>query len=413
MNKFFSKKRTAFFEQSGLPPIWDSYHETDGGETDYAYMLYTCHKESEHIIREIQQASVKAAEIFDLVTKRMYEWDEKQLESLKFSKKYRELLKGPREEIFCMRIGWALKDGHPTLFETNAQAPVIWIEPEAFGPMMTKHFGLRNPQPLSNIYLKKALNQAIKKSLSVLPKERRQDPTVGFVCYNAEDELTNMRWLAQFCDHKTEVFPIENLDFTLEGNIPFNRESGQTIDALLLWYPLDALEEIIFANGEHLWDVLINGFQKRSFSLVHAAPAFFAGSKSILSYITEHAEDIFTEKYKSAEKYFPKTYLSPEKLGNNYIAKPIFGGQGQGCYIVRDGKKTQSRYLDKFFTKQEKIYQELLTIPLIPIEEEPLNWVYESWVYRVNGKFVPGGISLRGCNREITDDFCYFMPIGI
>lgn len=408
-----SEKRSAFFEQSGLPPIWDSYYEIDGKKTDYAYMLYSCHKESKEIMQEIQQANVQAAEIFDLVAKRVYEWDEKEFEKLGFPSKYRALLKAPRDDIFCMRIGWAMKDGHPKLFEVNAQVPVIWIEPEEVGPMMAKHFGLRNPNPSSRTYLKKAINQAIEKSLTILPAERRKTPTVGIVCYNGEDELTTMQWMSQFSDYKTVVFPIDNLDFTLKDTIPFNTETGQEIDALMLWYPLNALEERIFIDGENMWDVFTKGLLGKSFALVHAIPAFFANSKATLAYITEHADDIFTGRYKSVEKYFPKTYFSPEKLGNEYIAKPILGGQGQGCYIVRDGETTQSRYNEEFFTKQKKVYQELLTIPQIPVEGEPINWVYESWVYRVDGKFVPGGTSLRGCNREITDDFCYFMPIGI
>jgi glutathionylspermidine synthase len=162
-----------------------------------------------------------------------------------------------------------------------------------------------------------------------------------------------------------------------------------------------------------MFDLFIKGLNEKSFALIHAVPSYFAQSKATLAYITTHAKDIFIGKYKDAEKYFPKTYFSPEQLGSTYIAKPIWGRQGQGCYIVEEGKEIQSRYQKDYYVNQQKVYQELLDIPQIPVETELLNWIYESWVYRVGNKFVPGGTGLRGCNRKITDDFCYFMPIGI
>jgi glutathionylspermidine synthase len=413
MNKFLSPERSAFFEKSGLPPFWDSYYEIDGKKEDYPYMLFACHKETEQDMLELQRANILAAEVFDLVANRIYDWSAEELEKWGFPKHHAEFLKLPKEELFCMRIGWAWKDGHPVLFEINAEAPTLWIEPEMATPLMTKHFGLRNPSPNSNNYLKKALNQAIAKSLNDLPPQKRNKPTVGFVCNNDMEDLTTMRWLAGFCEYTTEVFPIDNLDFTLEDNIPFNSETNQQLDALIFWDVPEWLEDRVYADGETMFNLFLKGLTKRSFALVHAVPAYFAQSKGTLAYITEHAKDIFTDKYKAAEKYFPKTYLTPEKLGKSYIAKPIWGRQGQGCYIVRNGETTQSRYLNEYYVNQKKVYQELLTIPQIPVEGEKLNWVYESWVYRVDDKFVPGATGLRGCNREITDDFCYFMPIGI
>jgi glutathionylspermidine synthase len=411
--KFLSPERTAFFEKSGLPPFWDSYYEIDGVKTDYPYMLYTCHKESKQNMQELQRANVLAAEIFDLVANRIYEWDEKELEKWGFPKHHREFLNLPKEELFCMRIGWAWKNGHPALFEINAEAPTLWIEPEMATPIMTKNFGLRNPNPRSNTYLKKALNQAITKSLTDLSPEKRKKPMVGFVCHNDMEDIETMRFLANFCEYTTEVFPIDNLDFTIEDTIPFNRETGQQLDALIFWDVPEWLEDRVYADGETMFNLFIKGLTQRSFALVHAIPAYFAQSKGTMAYITEHAEDIFVGKYKAAEKYFPKTYLSPQKLGKSYIAKPIWGRQGQGCYLVKDGQTTKSRYQNTYYANQKKIYQELLTIPKITVEDEPLNWVYESWVYKVDGKYVPGATGLRGCNSEITDDFCYFMPIGI
>jgi glutathionylspermidine synthase len=413
MVKFLSPERSAFFEKSGLPPFWDTYYELDGKKVNYPYMLYACHKEPEQIMQEIQDGSVKAAEIIDQVVNRIYTWDEEELVKWEFSKQDKDFINAPREEIFCMRIGWALKDGHPKLFEINAQGPTIWIEPETAGPMLIKQFGLRNPTPHSDMYLKKALNQAIKKSLAVLPIKRRKDPTIGFVSYNDDEGLMTMRWLADRCVYKTEVFPIEDLDFTIENNIPFNKKTGQLVDGLIYWDALELLEDYAFTDGTTLRDLFIKGFQEKSFALIHVVPAYFAQSKTNLAYITANAKNIFTGKYKDAEKYFSKTYFSPEKLGDSYIAKPIRGRGGQGCFIIRNGKATNSRYLDDYYVNQKKIYQELLTIPHIAVEGEELNWVYESWVYRVDGKFVPGATSLRGCNQEITDDFCYFMPIGV
>lgn len=412
MDKFLSQERTAFFEKSGLP-FWDADYVIDGTKGHYPYMLYTCHKESEQTIKELLSASVTVAEIFDGVAKRIYDWDSKELEKWGFPKHHAEFLKMPQDEIFCMRIGWGMKDGHFTLFEINAQTPTVWIEPEAATELLTKQFGLRNPVPNSNKHLREALNQAIAKKLKELPLKRRKNAKVGFVCCEDMEELTTMKWLSEFCDYPCEVFHKRNLDFTIDNNEPFNKQTGTFFDALIYWFPLEWVEDDTFENGDKLWDVFFDGLERKTFVLPHAIPAYFIQSKAILAYITEHANDLFTGKYVSAEKYFARTYLSPEKLGSSYIAKPIWGRQGEGCFILKDGEVTQSRVQKEYYVNQKKVYQELLTLPTIPVEGEPLNWIYESWVYKVGDRFVPGAIGLRGCDQYITDDLCYYMPIGM
>jgi glutathionylspermidine synthase len=412
MTPFISKERTQFLERSGLP-FWNAYHQIGQKQIYYPYILNTCHKEEAAKIHKLQQASVKVAEIFNIVARRMRRWDVPELENWGFHKEYGDLLQVPWDYIFCMRVGWGWQGDQPKILEINSQTPSFWFELETGNRLFAQKFGLQDPTPGSDIFLRQSLNQAIATRLQELPEQRRLQPTVGFVSPNYWEDIDMLRWLASFCDYESDVLHIENLDFTKKTNIPFNRETGKLLDALIFWYPLEWLDDLTFASGEYVWSVFLDGLKRKSFVLVHGIPAFFAQSKAILAYITEHAKDLFVEEKSEAEQYFPKTYLSPDKLGGTYFAKPLWGREGRGSFIMKDGEMFRSRYQEDYYIQQQKVYQELLSLPKLQFEDKSLTVIYESWVYRVGDKFVPGGIGLRGSEHVITDDYCYFIPMGV
>lgn len=404
-------KRNEFFEQSGLP-FWDAFYTIGDKKIHYPYALYTCRRESAKRISEIEKASILIAQVFEKVINRIKNFSPEELEKWCFDKKYADLLHLDWDHFFCFRAGWAFKNGQLKLLEINSQTPSFWFEPEMGNRLLQKQFGLKNPNPQSENFLEKSLNQAIK---AVIDKKNyfNKKPLIGFITCNFIDDVNLVKWLASRCEYDFEVIIIDDLDFSKTSNIPFNRKTGRAYDGVLLWYPLEWLVDLKFGNGEALWPVFIDSLKSGSLHLVHALPAFFIQSKAILAYITKNAENIFTGKLKLAYKYFTRTYLNPDEVGKDHFAKPIWGREGRGSYLVKNGKKTYSRYQEDYYVKQKKVYQEILDIPLVKVEDKKINLIYESWVYRVDGKFVPGAVGARGSGHQITDDFSYWIPIGI
>lgn len=410
---FKSEERTKFFEQSGLP-FWDAFYEKQNKEKIYyPYALYTCNQEPKERIKEIEQATVLVAQVFDKVAGQIQKWKLKDIEKWHFDPRYFELLKLDWDHFFCFRAGWGWIDGQLKLMEINSQTPSFWFEPELGNKLMTRQFKLKDPNPNSQFYLRHALNQSIEENLAKLPGVYGEKPRVGFVTCNWYEDLHIMRWLSKYCNYDYEVLHIEDFDITKKDDVPMSRVSHNPFDVLVFWYPIEWLFKLKFKNGDSVWQVLLEGMAKNSFRMAHAVPSFFIQSKAVLAYITENEDKIFTGKLKGAQKYFSKTYLTPEPLGENYCAKPIWGREGRGSFIMKNNKQTYSRYQEDYYVKQPKIYQELLQLPVAEIGDKKINVIYEAWVYRVDGKFVPGAIGTRGSEHLITDDFSYWLPIGV
>lgn len=411
-SEFKSAERTNFFEQSGLP-FWDGYFKVGEKKLPYAYLLYECHRESKDRIAKIQEASVGVAKVFDKVASLIKQWSRDDLKRWGFSDSFYDLHQTEWDKVFCMRIGWAWQASNLKFMEINSEKPTFWIEPEMANGALAEHFGLQNPSPNSPTYLRRALNQAIDKSINTLAPERRINPKIGFVTRENPWDIDTMHWLTTFCEYDSEVFGIESLDFAKRNNVPINRRTQSTFDALIFWYPIEYLVDDKFENGDSVCEVFTEGIKQKSFAVVHAIPAFFIQPKSILAYITENSKHIFTGELKKYEQYFPLSYMSPEKLGGTYFAKPIWGREGQGCSKVDKGVVTRGRYQEDYFSRQKKVYQEVLNLESMKIKEKDIVIIHEAWVYRVGKKFVPGAVGIRGSKHIITDDTSYCLPIGI
>ena len=410
---FKSEKRSKFYEQSGLP-FFDAFYEKGNKEkVYYSYALYTCRKESEKRLKMIEEGSALVAQVFDKVLERIKHWEKEEFEKWHFDPKYQDLVKLDWDKFFCMRVGWAFDGNQPKVMEINSQTPSFWFEPEMGNPLLAKQFNRKNAHPFSQKYLKQALNEAIKQGIEKRPTIYGDKPKVGFITCNWYEDLHIMNWLSQFCDYDFEILAINNLDFTKKEKIPFNRETGSGLDVLILWYPLEWLKNLKFQDGSSVWKIFIEAIEAETTSVIHALPAFFIQSKAILAYITEHERDIFVGKLAKAKKFFAKTYLSPEKLGDKYCAKPIFGREGRGSFIKDEDTITRSRYQEDYYVKQPMIYQQLLKLPKLEIENKEIHLIYEAWVYRAYNTLVPGAIGVRGSEHLITDDYSYWVPIGV
>lgn len=410
-NAFNSEEREKFFARSGLP-YWNSVRSVGSKSITKPYALYTCHEVSPDLLAEIRTASVLAGQVFDKVLSDFESFDKETRTRLAFKDEYEHLLQLPIDQTFCSRIGWADTKNGLKLLEINSEKPTFWIEAEYGNGIVAKHFGLKDPNEGTRKIMQQALNEAIERSLSSLPSASKQ-PAVGYVVRDNFSDLQNMRWLSRSSQFYGEALTINELDFTKKEDKPFNTSTGTSFDALIFWYPLEYIDELRFNNGEKFIDIFVRSLESKSWALVHGLAAFRIQPKSILAYITENKDSIFVGDLKAAEKYFPRTFLDPSSLGETYFAKPIWGREGRGCYRVINGTPEYGKYQDNYYVKQPKIYQELLDLPQITVEDRDLTVIYESWIYRVEENIVPGAIGIRASDNTITDDASYFLPIGL
>lgn len=412
VGQLVNQQRQDFFIKSGLP-YWDCTYERGPKNITYPYAIFNCYKESKDIIEEIKTASVLVAEVFDKALALIKEWDTKELKKWHFNKRLYDFWSLSWDNFFCFRAGWALNDGKLKLLEINSQTPSFWCEPEKGNSLLCKKFGLQDPSPDSLKTLKESINQAITNGLSKLPGIYGSNPRVGIVTSNYHEDIVYLEWIAKFIDFETEVVGIDDFDFTKKENIPFSRKSNKLFDVILFWYPMEWAIDLKFRNGDSVWKIMIDSLKQNNFALVHAIPATLIQPKTILAFISKNSDLIFTGKLKEAKKYFPKTSLSKNDFDDTYFAKPVWGREGRGCYLVEGSNLKRSRYQQDYYVNQPMVYQELLKLHKVKIDNMSLHLIYEAWVYRVNQKFIAGGITGRGSEHPITDDYCYWLSIGL
>lgn len=411
-NAFASPERNNFYYNSKLP-FWDARLGIGKYTVPRPYALYTCYQVPKELIGNIQNASVLAAQVITNTGKLLANESYQEMEALGYRKDLQRFLQLPSEDIFCMRIAWSVFENKLKLIETNTERPVFWIETEEVNGEIAEHFGLENPTTGTEKILSEALDQAIERAFKLHRPDFDKKPEIGYVVPNSSADYQTLQWLCNKSVFGGEVLTIYNIDFDKKNHRPFNRATGKYFDALFCWYPIEEMSEIAFKNGEKFDKVFLNALKMKSFILIHELDALRLQPKSVLAYITKNKDKIFKGDLALAEKYFPETYLEPNKLGDSYFTKPIWGRGGHGCKAVDGGNTSYGRFQESYYNKQTKVYQELLSFPTLNIDDKSLSLVYEAWVYNVNNKWVPGAVGIRASENTITDSYSYFLPIGI
>lgn len=407
---FNSLERTKFYFNSTLP-FWDGYIGFELHKKQKPYALYTCHIELKRTIAELQKASIAAMKVYEKVAVMLSQERKEALDRLGFTSLVYRYLEEYTSELFCARTTWLIDDQGPKIIEVNAERPTFWIETEETNREVAHHFGFKDPCPGTLKNLRSALNETIISQVSHL--STYPDITIGYVCYDTVYDLKTLDWVAKQTSFRGESLSIKNLDFEKKTSRPFNTQTGHIYDALFFWFPLEETDQLIFRNGEIFSQVMLEALRKKSFILLQAIPALLIQPKSVLAYITEKSDKIFIGKLKKFKKYFPETYLNTEKFIDSYFAKPIWGRAGEGCYRMVRGQKTNGNSQSAFYLKQPYVYQALLPIRRVMVDDTPLSLVYEVWSYKVHGKWKKGGVGVRANTSDITDNTSYYLPLGI
>ena len=383
-------------------------------DQEVPYALYHCRKVSSQMIKEIKQASELVGSVLMQAWSVIRTLDEETLLYYGFPKDAIKIVKHDPLPPFCMRLDWCWNEetGVKKVIETNPQTPSFWFECTEGNNKVAQHFGLKQPDYNAQTILSLTLNQYIQRAAECL-KKPISNCRVAFTALNNAEDLGTMRWLSSHFHHKSAVFPLEFLRVK-DGKYLFDYRTGQPIDILFMWYPVEWAIHDTDENGKKLWSALEQLVLEKKLVIVNFGSAFALQPKSVFALITDLGLDFFSPKDADIIfNYFPKTSLTASDIGNSYFAKPILGREGEGGFAVKSGEIVlRSHSNDPWYTEQDYVYQELLEFPQVEIAGS-MTAVWGAWLYNNgNDQFVSGGVGMRVSEGQITDNISYWCPIG-
>jgi glutathionylspermidine synthase len=384
-------------------------------EQTVPYALYHCHRVSQQTIQEIRQASEAVGKVLMQAWSMVRNFNDETLLEYGFPKESINLIKYDTLPPFCMRLDWCWneKTGIKKVIETNPQTPSFWFECTEGNRQVAEHFGLKSPIINTQQTLSLALNQHIQRAAKKLNKPLI-DCHVAFTALNNAEDLGTMLWLSRHFHHQSTVLPLEFLRIE-DGKYLLDSRNGKPIDILFMWYPVEWSINDIDENGAGLWNALEELIFKKKLVIPNFASAFALQPKSIFALIHDLGFDFFkADEIETILRYFPKTSLNQEDIGDTYFAKPILGREGEGGFAVKSGKIAfSSETKNDWYKQQQLVYQELLELPKLDIAGDLMTSVWGSWLYNDgDDKLISGGVGIRVSKTEITDNLAYWCPVG-
>lgn len=420
MEVFEHPKRASFFRKMGLRwwnvcPI-DEETGLPLTKEEQPYGMYHCQKIPPSQIQEIKAASADAGRVIRKVWDVVKGLSDDILLDLGFPLESLKVIKTDGLTPFTMRLDWSWNEASQEykIIEINCQTPSFLFECLAGNKYAAEYFGMSDPNPEAIKVVKASLRYQLSQAAAWLGK-KLSDCTVAFTALNNVEDMGTMHWLSgQAKDVVNDVllFPLEFLS-VIKGRGLNYIQGDRQIDILFMWYPLEWAIYDRDEQGKMLWGALETAIARQQVAIVNFASGFVLQPKTILSLITDLGADFFGEDALTVLRYFPQTSTIASDIGNSYFAKPVLGRQGEGGYAVyKDDVLVESSGNAEWYVKQQYIYQELLDLPTIEVEETQYTALWGSWLFNINEQFIPAGVGMRVSVGPITDDYSYYLPIG-
>ncbi|PRQ11567.1 glutathionylspermidine synthase family protein [Corynebacterium sp. 13CS0277] len=221
------------------------------------------------------------------------------------------------------------------------------------------------------------------------------DNVLYFACVHEEtgEDEANLRLLqhtAQMAGWDTRFIYLEDVVYNADDNC-FEDEEGRRITNIFKLYPWE--------------DIALDEFGQAVINCFDMTHWFEPPWKMFLS--TKVLLAALWKLHPGHPNLVPAYFGSPEDL-THYVQKPIFGREGDGVAIIRDGELTGGEPDE---TPAEKmVYQEYIPTPN-QIDEDGVAWnpVIGAWV--VGGHCV--GFGIRETTGPVTDYYCKFTPLVV
>lgn len=405
----FIEKRNRFYEQ--FPSFWDRINNTE-------YALYDCYKMTETEIREIRKATKDVYHIFKKSLVLVRNTSEETLLDLGFPKKTFPFLKKrtiPYDTVIG-RFDFAKTAEGIKLLEFNADTPTFIRELFEINGKAAMEFHLTNPNQHAQEQLATALRESI--GYAVLDKERH--PYVVFTGHEEDiEDRETVKYLMKLANILESAFvPIDQIQIISEGkNRGVYDHEGKRIDLLYRHtYPIEYLIEDITDDGYPIGLEFLKLVDEQEVAMLNPISAFLLQNKALMALIWglhELNHPFFSPaEHRIIDHYFLPTYLDEDYFTNEmYVAKPIFGREGDTIKIKQNGKilhsEKQQNYKQYF-----QVYQKYVDLPKTVIRTEK----GEQTAHLLIGSFIvnekPSAIGIRA-GEQITNNLSYFLPCGI
>ena len=313
--------------------------------------------------------------------------------------------------LSIMRLSFVVdQNKQPKLIEINSQTPSFFWECH---DGLLDHYNILDQgiQSYKNSLVKYLQNQV---ELINIKLNRVTKPRVGLVCCDHPDDLFQMEYIQTLLNTTntasyTEVLTIEQIDISSKGTV-FSTESNKEFDTLLFWYPIEWLAVEKFADGSMALDSIFELVKQNKLQIINGMQSFIVQNKEFLAQIYEmvnNLPDIFLPSFYTLEDF-------KAKFGNkDYIAKPIFGREGQGIFGQVNQAHFEGDLSDSYYTDQNYIYQPLIQGSDLVINNKQYKYTLEKWVVKIDGLWQPAGQSLRINDSQdlIVNNICKWLPL--
>jgi glutathionylspermidine synthase len=310
--------------------------------------------------------------------------------------------------LSIMRLGFVVDTfKKPKLIEINSQTPSFWWEchdaqVDAF---------CSSPSNYKQI-LVRYLENAIK--LVDIHLNRVTKPRVGLVCCDHPDDLFQMEYVQDLINSANaaghvEVLTIEDIDINAREMV-FSTKTNKELDALLFWYPIEWLAIEKFGDETNALEGIFDLVARKKLYIINGMQSFVVQNKEFLAKIWESEEKLHDMIIPS---FYTKDELEAELGKVDFIAKPIFGREGQGVFGQKAGQSFEGDLSDSYYTDQNYIYQPLISSAQIRIDSIDYTYTLEKWVVKIDGIWYPAGQSLRLNNSTgiITNNESKWAPL--
>ena len=313
--------------------------------------------------------------------------------------------------LSIMRLSFVVdQNKKPKLIEINSQTPSFFWECH---DGLLDHYSIsdQGEQSYKNSLVKYLQNQV---ELINIKLNRVTKPRVGLVCCDHPDDLFQMEYIQTLLNTTntasyTEVLTIEQIDISSKSTV-FSAESSKEFDVLLFWYPIEWLAVEKFADGAMALDSIFELVKQNKLQIINGMQSFIVQNKEFLVHIYETVNNL-------PDMFLPSFYTLEDfkaKFGSvDYIAKPIFGREGQGIFGEVNEAHFEGDLSDSYYTDQNYIYQPLIQGSDLIIDNKQYKYTLEKWVVKIDGLWQPAGQSLRINDSQdlIVNNTCKWLPL--
>lgn len=296
--------------------------------------------------------------------------------------------------------------------EINADTPTFIKELFSINGMVSKEFGVENPNDGMERLLRKAVADSVYNSTT------KESPHIVFTAHeNHSEDYETVLYLQQGVN-PSKFTPLHQLH--IQKGVGLFDEDGKKIDILYRQtFPIEnlILDQDQDGNPIGLW--LLELVEKKKLAIINPPSAFLLQNKAVQAVIWglhEEGHPFFTEQeHQWINDYFLPTYLEAEPFlqkGVSYVKKPVFGREGDTVEIFNKNGELIDADKQRSYLAYTSVYQQYIEHPIITFNSEKGKQEGKLLVgsFLLNGK--AGAIGYR-TGGNITNNLSYYLPVGL